>query len=113
MLAGGGHDGGAQVEGRGYTGEVVEDMSGSSFDYLCWESWPLSHSQMLPMIDALKEYGDLGVAASIRLSKLKDIHDYVQKAAGEMEKVMHAVEWHHSNDYSREQVLEELERWSK
>lgn len=90
-------------------------MSGGSFDYLCHSYSLLSaleNGQMRAMADALLEYPG-GRAAALETLKIIQAFDRIEAAwdasmdAG-LREAWKAVEWHHSADWSRDQVIEAL-----
>lgn len=95
-------------------------MSGGSFDYLCLYEPDVTErvEDMERMAAALREYKtpEANVAAQITegfIRQLREFQAYIDRHIADIAPVWKAVEWNHSCDWSREQVLETLSEWMK
>lgn len=94
-------------------------MSGGSFNYLCFKSVNelLVYSEDLKdMTDSLKEYGYSDIAEDVKkfILKINEINKIIaetEKHRETLEDVFHTVEWHESGDYSKETMIEVLEKY--
>lgn len=93
-------------------------MSGGSFEYLCFDELEdllrkgrdEDHGDLARMRDALIEYAADELAQEtedLRL-ELRSFRVRVEAKRRRLWKVWQAVEWHHSMDYGRDQVLEAI-----
>ena len=91
-------------------------MSGGSFNYLCssidndWSINKLQH-QIKAMAVAIREYGPEGTKAAEDSELILKKLDEVTFMATSLSDVWHAVEWHHSCDWSKEDVMEALDKY--
>lgn len=92
-------------------------MSGGSFNYLChaaqWYELGSERDQDIrDMLKALTEYGNEAFPAVVATAQVLAKFAEARKLAAELADVWQAVEWHHSCDWSEDQVLEALTKYN-
>jgi hypothetical protein len=82
-------------------------MSGGSFNYLCHRSASdvFDGDDLLAMATALETLGRVARDAAERTRKLHELQDHIAREIEALQDVWRAVEWWHSCDYGRDDVL--------
>lgn len=95
-------------------------MSGSSFQYLCYQdAHKLGSGQYLQELQRMHKAlvamnATEAAQATLRVLNLLEYQQAeIEKAASQMHDVWHAVEWFHSGDYGEEKCQEILEKWKR
>ena len=93
-------------------------MSGGSFNYLCYkETEDLFNriSDLEDMRESLIKYGYEDIAKDTQrlIEYIKLAECVISTLKGMLEPVFHAVEWYESADYSKETMIEILEKYRR
>ena len=93
-------------------------MSGGSFNYLCYRDTEALFnriSDLEDMRESLIEYGYEDIAKDTQrlIEYIKSAECVIGTLKDMLEPVFHAVEWYESADYSKETMIEILEKYRR
>lgn len=89
-------------------------MSGGSYNYLCWAVSTGNVAGRRDDIEAMeKRLQSSGYYAAARATReVLNMLEAANRIAASLEGVWHAVEWKDSNDYTEDQVIEEIQKFA-
>lgn len=93
-------------------------MSGGAFDYLCYRETDELFNHIADL-ESMKQslicygYEDIAKDTQRLIEYIKSAKVTVETLKDMLEPVFHAVEWYESGDYSKDRMVEELEKYRK
>ena len=93
-------------------------MSGGSFDYLCYCEADELYNRIADL-ESMKQslicygYEDIAKDTQRLIEYIKSARVTVETLKDMLEPAFHAVEWYESGDYSKDRMVEELEKYRK